>query len=178
MTYFQFRSLRNSLSYLLLLAMISCHPERFIDLNLNPKYSPTVGTLYESTRGYFEWVSTKTPNGIITPKMVGYTKQMVQDVDPNPKGQTDINYLAFYKDNSFQRRYNETLAQTYVPDFENNTLVVKYDTVGYLKWYINFANDSIQISEFINPYDSKVDTIRSTYKRSPDLRGLLQLPIR
>lgn len=149
----------------LLATVLSCHDIK-----------PDTLLLYSPTRGYWEWVSTTTRAGKITPKTVGYTKQLVNDIDPNEGSST--NYLAFYKNSTFQHRYNETRIQQLMPDFTDNTIIVQYDTVGSLKWYVNVDSDTVQISEFLNPYSSTADTIRSTYKKNSALRGVLKLPVK
>ena len=158
------QSTRVSLSTLLLIVG-SCNQRRVLDpINL-----------YIFTRGYWEWVSTTTPSGTITPQTIGYTKQMVQGIDSKSGGQS-INFVAFYKNDTLQQRYNEVENQQYIPDYIGNTISVKYDTVGFLKYHVtpNSPSDNyIQIGEFRNPYTQAADTVISIYKSNPDLRGIL-----
>ncbi|GAB4027334.1 hypothetical protein [Spirosoma koreense] len=155
------RSMRISLCTLLF-SLITC------------KHSITPVDLYGFTRGYFDWVSTTTPSGIITPQMVGYTKQLAQAIEDNPKGwDRSLNYVAFYKNDTLQHRYNEITNQHYIGDARNNRLFVKYDTVGYLTYYLspNTAQDNyIQISEFHVTANYAIDTVKSLYKRNVGLK--------
>ena len=129
-------------------------------------------TLYSTTLGYWEWVSTTTPSKIITPQTAGYTKQMRQWVYSNVRGSRDITYLNLYKNDTLQRRYSQTDVSN-IADDVRNTIIIKYDTIGYLKWYITPNSTYIQISEFRDPYSLAADTIRNLYKYNPDLKATL-----
>ncbi|MFD2938354.1 hypothetical protein [Spirosoma flavum] len=129
--------------------------------------------LYFSTFGYWEWVSTSTPSGVLTPKSEGYTQQMQRIVDDNPKGTYALNYFAFYKNDTLQHRYKEVENQTYIADVVRNTVIVNYDTLGYLKWYIIPNSRLIKFSQVRNPYSLAPDTIVSTYTTDPYLKAKL-----
>ncbi|GAB3899210.1 hypothetical protein [Spirosoma agri] len=118
--------------------------------------------LTTSTKGKWEWVSTTTPTRVLTPQSVGYTRQF--------SGGTDEQgiYVGFYKNDTLQRRVYETsrdTTHTFV-DHGRNTVLIKYGGAGFIKYYVATGtnNETITVSELLNPYTLPADTIRSVYR--------------
>ena len=124
-------------------------------------------TLYLSAHGYWEWVSTTSPSGTITPQTVGYTQQMAKLMDNDGR-----NYVAFYRNDTLLHRYNEA-SGPYTADVVRNTVTLKYDSLGYLKWYIIPNSVLIKVSHIGNPNSIAPDTVVSTYTSDPYLKAKL-----
>ena len=116
------------------------------------------------TKGTWEWVSTTTPSRMLTPKSVGYTKQLAVSTDNQGA------YVGFYKNDTLQRRIYETATDTAHTFTDNvqNTVLIKYRGAGFIKYFVVFnGNDvTVTISELLNPYTSQSDTVRSVYRRN------------
>ena len=114
-----------------------------------------------ATIGTWEWEKTVTPTRTLTPQSVGYTKQL--------SVATDIAgaYIAFYRNDTLQRRENETptdTTHTFV-DGTRRTVTVKYSGAGFIRYTIISGNTLLTISEFI-PNSYSTDTVKSTYKKA------------
>ncbi|QIP12237.1 hypothetical protein G8759_06140 [Spirosoma aureum] len=127
-------------------------------------------SLYAGSYGYWEWVNTTTPHSIITPQSLGYTQQMVRLTDLDPNGEHSLSYVAFYKNDTLQSKFKETAKQSYFGDNVRSTVTVEYDSLGYLKWYIDPNSTLLKISHIQNPYAIGADTVVSTYRIDPTLK--------
>jgi hypothetical protein len=95
---------------------------------------------------------------------VGYTKQLAVLSDNQGA------YVGFYKNDTLQRRINETVtdtAHTFIDDVRN-TVLIKYRGAGFLKYYVPTGTngETLTVSELLNPYTSSADTIHTLYKRT------------
>ena len=79
-------------------------------------------------------------------------------------------YVGFYKNDTLQRRVDETstdTAHTFTDDVRN-TVLIKYKGDGFIKYYIPTGTNSetLTVSELLNPYSLSADTTRSVYRRT------------
>lgn len=120
-------------------------------------------SLSTSKTGTWEWVRTTTPTRTLTPQSVGYTKQLAVATD-NGK-----NYVGFYRNDTLQRRINETptdTTHTFV-DVDRQTVLIKYGGAGFIKYQVgNTEQDMLTISEVLNPYSLQADMVHSLYQRT------------
>ena len=120
-------------------------------------------TVAGDIRGQWEWVRTNTSTGTFTPKSVGYTKQLVLGNDGRP-------FVGFYRNDSLQRRENETNRDSVhiFPDEASQTVLIKYGGVGYLHCFLYIdakQTETLTTSTFLNPYSEKTDTVQHVYVR-------------
>ena len=120
--------------------------------------------------GVWAWDSTATPSHVVTPKSVGYTKQLLVLRD-NQRA-----FVSFYRNDTLQLQVNEAFADSaqLVEDKTAATVLVKYimPDVGYrnkstyLKYRINLNANPVTliVSEFLNPYTEKADTVHTYYE--------------
>lgn len=115
-----------------------------------------------STKGIWEWERTTTPSRVVTPQSVGYTKQLAVLSDDQGA------YIAFYRNDSLQRRANETSRDTShtIVDDKRKTVLIKYGGAGYIMYRVGQTGKStvLTVSEFLNPYTPQADTVHSTYR--------------
>ncbi len=111
--------------------------------------------------GHFEWVQSITPTRTLTPQSVGFTRQLAVGTDK------DGAYVAFYRNDTLQRRQNETrtdTSHTFV-DEVRQTVLIKYGAAGFLKYTIVPGSNMITVSDFLpNSYSS--DTVKNVYKKA------------
>ena len=118
-------------------------------------------SLTGATKGSWEWVQTTTPTRTITPQSIGYTQQVAVTSDNAGA------YIAFYRNDTLQRRENETstdTAHTFVDD-TRRTVTVKYGGAGFIKYTLIVDNTTLTISEFL-PNSYTPDTVKNVYKKA------------
>lgn len=118
-------------------------------------------SLTGATKGRWEWVQSVTPTRTITPQSLGFTRQLAVSTDK------DGAYVAFYRNDTLQRRQNETrtdTSHTFV-DEVRQTVLIKYGAAGFLKYTIVPGSNTITVSDFLpNSYSS--DTVKNVYKKA------------
>lgn len=115
------------------------------------------------TKGTWEWVRTTTSHQVSTPQSVGYSKQLTVLSDEQGA------YVGFYKNDSLQRRVNETSTDTAhtFTDEGAKTVLIQYKSAGFMKYYLSSSTngETLTVSELLNPYSLSADTIRNEYRR-------------
>lgn len=117
-----------------------------------------------ATKGRWEWLRTTTPTRVLTPQSVGYTKEL--EINSDDQGA----YIAFYRNDTLQRRINESssdTAHTFV-NASRSSVLIKYGGAGYINYVVVVGSDkatiSLTVSELMNPYSAVADTVKSVYK--------------
>jgi hypothetical protein len=123
------------------------------------------------TKGAWEWVRTTTPTRVLTPQSVGYTKQLSVATDNQGA------YIAFYRNDTLQKRVNETntnTPHTFV-DQSKNSVSIGYGEDGFVNYeLVPVSNNShnLIISDLLKPYSASADTVKSEYKKAVPIPNL------
>ena len=123
--------------------------------------------------GTYKWDSTTTPTYVLTPDVVGYSQQI--KIRRNGYNSLVPASVSFYRNDTLQQRFFEPQGESAeVKELDNKSALIKYIlpgpgssfTTAYIRYRIETTNvaASLIVSEFLNPYSEKADTVHHYYR--------------
>ncbi|WP_338868632.1 hypothetical protein WBJ53_18035 [Spirosoma sp. SC4-14] len=123
--------------------------------------------------GTFEWDSTITPTRVLTPNTIGYSQKL--KVRRNGYNDLAPASVSFYRNDTLQRRYFEPVGDSAeVKELDNKNVLIKYilpgpgstSTTAYIHYRVETTDKAttLIVSEFLNPYLEKADTVHHYYR--------------